>query len=584
MRPPGRRTRPEADILVFFLRAYPGRTVALVLLLLLAGLVEGVGVATILPVIRVVGGEPAIGASALLRGVSGLLGAFRISLTLGALLWVVVAAVATKALLRWLAMRQVGYSVSHVAADLRSDLVRAVLAARWSYLVRESAGGLAQTLTRDAFWAAFTYRKACTALAAAIEATVYAALAMLVSWRVAMAALVLGGALAYVLGRFVGMSRRAGDDQTEGLGALAGRFTESMQTMKAVRGMAAEKPLRRSLEATVAGLARADEREVVASEAVRSIQEPVLAMAVAAGLWVAVTRGSQPLSALLVLAFLFQRILGRLHLLQREYQTMAASGSAFRSVRRATLAAEGARETSGAAAAPPLDAALRIHRVTVVQGEERHHALSDVDIEVRARSFVVVRGPSGAGKTTLLDLVLGLYRPDTGDVTVDGVSLGDIDLASWRRRVGYVPQENTLVHDTVAMNVSMGDEELGVREVEEALRRAGAWEVVARLPRGVETVLGERGETISGGERQRIALARALVRRPTLLVLDEPTAHVDAALEAALCRTLRSLAGEMTVLAASHGSALAAAADRVVLLQGGRIVDVADVRSGEPGT
>jgi ATP-binding cassette subfamily C protein len=135
--------------------------------------------------------------------------------------------------------------------------------------------------------------------------------------------------------------------------------------------------------------------------------------------------------------------------------------------------------------------------------------------------------------------------------------------------IGYVPQENLLLHDTVAANVTLGYAELGAADVEYALRAAGAWDFVSGLPEGIHTVVGERGTRFSGGQRQRIMIARALAHRPKLLILDEATASLDPATEAALCETLAALRGEITVLAISHQRALVDAADRVYRVEKG---------------
>src|SRR5690606_38977597 len=151
----------------------------------------------------------------------------------------------------------------------------------------------------------------------------------------------------------------------------------------------------------------------------------------------------------------------------------------------------------------------------------------DLSLEIPAGAMTVLIGPSGAGKTTVIDLVIGLIRPQSGSIRVDGLDLTGIDLRAWRRLIGYVPQDTVLLHDSILHNVTLGDPALTTADAEQALRAAGIWDFVAALPEGLYTQVGERGGKLSGGQRQRVAIARALVNEPRLLILDEATSALD---------------------------------------------------------
>jgi len=198
--------------------------------------------------------------------------------------------------------------------------------------------------------------------------------------------------------------------------------------------------------------------------------------------------------------------------------------------------------------------------------------LQDLSLSLPAGSFTTLVGPSGVGKTTVVDLLIGLLQPEAGRVMVDEVPLPSLHQRRWRGLIGYVPQENLLLHDTLLANITLGDTRFSEADAAEALRAAGAWDFVASLPQGMHTLVGERGVRFSGGQRQRIMIARALVHRPRLLVLDEATSALDPESEAAICATLKDLGGKITVLAISHQSALVAAADRIYRLRDGTAV------------
>jgi ATP-binding cassette subfamily C protein len=232
-------------------------------------------------------------------------------------------------------------------------------------------------------------------------------------------------------------------------------------------------------------------------------------------------------------------------------------------------AAEAAQEHETGSGVPQLRHAIVLRDVRFAYDGEP--VLDAVSLVIPAGSLVAVVGQSGAGKTTVADLIIGLLRPQTGAVLIDDVPLDTCDAQRWRAQIGYVPQDTFLLHDSVRVNVTLGDHDLSPAAVETALRAAEAWEFVSALPDGIDTIVGERGLRMSGGQRQRISLARALVRRPQLLILDEATAALDPATEADVSRTLQRLRGEMTMLAICHQGPLIDVADRVYRVEAGRI-------------
>ena len=213
-----------------------------------------------------------------------------------------------------------------------------------------------------------------------------------------------------------------------------------------------------------------------------------------------------------------------------------------------------------------------IHLENVTFAYDDHQVLQNVSLNFPKGRIITIVGPSGSGKTTLVDLVTGLLRPQQGEVWIDDVPLAEVNLKSWRRMIGYIPQETILLHDTVLNNVTLGDPDLSAADAQDALRAAGAWEFVNSMPQAMQSMVGERGGKLSGGQRQRIAIARALVHKPKLLILDEATSGLDPESEAAVCDTLQQLRGELTILAISHQSALVKIADKAYRIQDGKIL------------
>jgi ATP-binding cassette subfamily C protein len=235
-------------------------------------------------------------------------------------------------------------------------------------------------------------------------------------------------------------------------------------------------------------------------------------------------------------------------------------------------AAEAAKETwppADQGRQPTFRIGIRFEELGFSYGE--HQVLRGLNATLEAGTFVALAGPSGGGKTTLADLITGLLRPTHGRILVDGVPLEEIDMRAWRQSIGYVPQDPMLFSDTIRHNLQLGNEDIQTEELLEALRSAGALSFVEGFKDGLEHRIGEGGTELSGGECQRIAIARALVSRPRLLILDEPTTALDTATEAAVCETIAKLKGRMTILAISHQPAIKEVADEVWDLTNGLI-------------
>jgi ATP-binding cassette subfamily B protein len=197
--------------------------------------------------------------------------------------------------------------------------------------------------------------------------------------------------------------------------------------------------------------------------------------------------------------------------------------------------------------------------------------LSEISFQTRPGQVIGIFGMTGAGKSTLLGLVPRFYDPQAGRILADGRDLRDLDLDAFRRQIGIVYQESFLFSNTVAANIAFGHPSATMEEIERAARIASAHEFIGELPHGYETVLGESGVDLSGGQRQRLALARALLLQPPVLILDDPTASVDARTENEIVSALREAMKGRTTLVVSGRLNLLRRADLILVLEDGRL-------------
>jgi ABC-type multidrug transport system fused ATPase/permease subunit len=215
---------------------------------------------------------------------------------------------------------------------------------------------------------------------------------------------------------------------------------------------------------------------------------------------------------------------------------------------------------------------VALRRVRVELPGRAEAVLDGASLTILPGEKVVLVGPNGAGKSTTLSLLVGFLAPSSGSVTVGGVDLSGLDRDAWRRRLSYLSERPTLIAGSLADNLRLADPAAGDDRLREVLNEMGAGDLLANLPHGLDTQLGEGGRQVSAGERQRIALARAVLRDASLHLLDEPTSHLDDDTEATVVEALgRALSGR-SALIVTHRPAVLRLADRVVMLEGGRFV------------
>jgi ABC-type multidrug transport system fused ATPase/permease subunit len=197
--------------------------------------------------------------------------------------------------------------------------------------------------------------------------------------------------------------------------------------------------------------------------------------------------------------------------------------------------------------------------------------LKEISFKARAGQVVGIFGMTGSGKSSLLGLIPRFYDPQVGRILADGQDLRDLDLDAFRRQIGIVYQESFLFSNTVAANIAFGHPQATMEQIERAARIASAHDFIIALPHGYETVLGEAGVDLSGGQRQRLALARALILQPPILILDDPTASVDAKTENEIVSALREAMMGRTTFVVSSRVNLLRRADLILVLEDGRL-------------
>ncbi len=544
-------------LLALLAASYGRRRGALLLGLgLAATLAEGAGLLLLVPVLEVVGvgGGGSRAAGPLLGG-------------LGLYLLLVAAAAAVTA-----ARSIIGNDQRNRFVDgLRSDLHKALLHVCWPIFQTLRASDVKQILTIEVNRLGLCHDALVNLGIAALTLPTLLLAALLLSPPLTLATLA-AALLALLLIRRIGKS---GFDIGVRLGraqqAMMADLSDDLAGLRIIKGLGAEKVRQGVLSQHFADLRHLQARHarIMAYEqaALMLTAAGLAALAVAtAALWL-----DQPLSEALVVILAFARLaqrgLGGMRVWRQLESALPAVGL-YEQMRDRLRA--GAEPPAGSDL-PPFSHHLALQGVSLRMPDGRL-ALEGIDLDLPCNILLAVTGPSGAGKSSLADLVSGLTLPTAGTIAVDGHVLTPERLSAWRRQVAVVPQDPFLFHDTIRANLLLADPQATEAALWTALEDAGAALFVRALPQGLDTIVGDRGNSVSGGERQRLAIARALLRRPRLLILDEATSALDGGSEALVLETLDRLRGKLTILAVTHREATRRAADRVLELAAGRVV------------
>jgi len=536
-----------------------------------AGLLDGLWIAALVPLLDMLGGSSG-GGGTMGALVSGVLGAFGMELTLLPALGLVLVLVLFQQAATFTQQKLAFGSIYKFEGDLRERLYRAVFEAGWPFFVSERASNLVNAITVEAQRASGSYNYLNQLLAIGLVVTAYAVLALFLS--VPMTLFIAAGAAVFLvaLRRRVSRGSQFGIEVTAINQDLQGAVIETISGAKLVKGVAAEPTAIGLFSAIAQRLAHQQYRLQMNHTVVKVTYDSLSAVLVVCSIWIATVRFGMPLAELTVFLVIFARLAPRVSNMTTLQHNLLAYMPGLDRIDALVDAATAQKETSGTQSLGAFEDGITFDAVTFGY-DPTVPVVRDLSLRIPAGQVTAIVGPSGAGKTTVIDLVMRLILPQSGSVTVNGVDMADIDVADWRRRIGYVAQDSVLFHASVADNIRFGAPDATDEQVRTAARLAFADEFVTQMPEGYETLVGDRGVRLSGGQRQRIALARAIVGKPDVLILDEATSALDAASEQRIQESIAHLAESMTILYVTHRLSTVRDADLVYVLEDGQLVE-----------
>ena len=548
-------------------------------LLMFSSLTEGVGLALLLPTLQLAGVDMGSGSAAgryaaLVREGFGAVG---LRPTVALMLALFVAIICVRAILTRAQGVAIAVLYETFAQHLRQRLFEAVSGANWLFICKSRSSDFVHALTNEVDRASGAAYQGLNAVSGGAVATLYVAASLILFPAATLLMLGLCAVLALLLRAKTRSVYSIGGDFSDVMNSIYSAAIEHFQSIKTAKMYGAQRRtcdifsgLTRDMTVTSVRLTS----EQLSADAWFEIGSAVMmgAMLLVAIKWIAISPAE-----VLILLVLFARVMPRVRSVQTTYRGFVSQLPAFATITRIQEECRAAAEPK-ADSGQPLEfrSSVRFENVSFTYPSGLTPVLRGIDLTIPVGRTVAIVGPSGAGKSTIADLIMGLMPPGSGRITVDGTPLNPARALSWREGIGYVAQDTFLFHDTVRANLLWARPDATESELRGALERAAADEFVARLPHDLDTIVGDRGATLSQGERQRLALARALLREPRLLVLDESTNSLDSENETRILSAIEQMHGGITTVLIAHRLSTIRWADLIYVIEDGRVVESGD--------
>ena len=443
--------------------------------------------------------------------------------------------------------------------------------AQWWFFSSGDRGTHINTFSRELQTVGDAFGNLAMLLGVLVRMVFYVAVPFYLSWQVTAVAVACAVALSLpvmLLGR---VSYRFGQLNTSTANEMIRVIQESLGSAKVILGFGNQRKSVAQLESAFDHHRQATVRSQTLRVAVPLLYRPLGVAALAVALFAA-RRFNVPLSeTAVILVALVRAVMLMGSLIDFANQGMNSLPS-YEQVQRLRGEARRWKQWSGVRPFRGIERAIVLEDVSF-RYQDRGTALAGINITIPKGRMIALVGESGAGKSTLVDLVMGLYEPTEGFVKCDGVAIQEFDIGSYRSAIGYVPQESILFNASIRENLFWASETATEEQLARACRRANAEEFIVRFPDGYDTVVGDRGVRLSAGQVQRIALARAILREPALLILDEATSALDTHSERLIQEAMEGIARETTIFMIAHRLSTIINADYIYLLQRGRIVE-----------
>lgn len=551
---------------------YKKPIVVLIFLGFISGILEGIGVNALIPLFSFSFGEAGNASDPISKIIEKTFDFFNINFSVPYLLILIVILFIGKAVVL-IFLNYLRLKITHDYEEItRQSLLARIVSSRWEYLITQKSGHLETILLVDSPAAAGLLNQISSVIMIVTGLIIYTLVAINISFVVTVITLILGLIFFLLIKPVIYRVKIISEKRAKINKEIAHHVSEHITGMKTVKSMVVTDSVN-SLGASLFNrFGELSVRIGVLKSMTTSFVQPFGVIFISLLFVTNYKSAGFNLAAMIALVYLIHRIFTQIQQLERSLHSMVEFIPHLQSVIDYQREAQKAEEKNNGQQKFVFEHDIKINNLNFSYNHGSD-ILSGVNLSIKKGEMIGIIGPSGTGKTTFVDLLLRLFEPKNGTITVDGQNITNIDLYSWRKNIGYVSQDSFILNDTIANNIRFYDDSITQEEIIESAKKANIYDFIQGSAQGFDTVVGERGVMLSGGQRQRLVIARVLARKPQLLILDEATSALDNESEIKIQEVIHNLKGEVTIISIAHRLSTILDSDRLVVLEKGVIIE-----------